>query len=167
VTILVKLGIFVGILACFVLVTMPFMVTEEGCGCKSTVNIATPVMEENQVKEAPSWDAILLINKVTPKEDRLRWKDLRVSINSREGEVLHQKAKLVSMASSEGGASNDGWIGSAGVGFRYIENGVNHRLDAEDIVRITGLSATYHGATVHLYHEGDHVGSAHLPEVFE
>jgi hypothetical protein len=127
------------------------------------VNIAFPDVNSRDVGGSVHWDATLNINKVTPKDERIRWNQLRVVVKGADGSVLNPHSSM----DQDWGIYDDGSDGSVDVEFWFVETTTGDTfLSAGDAVRLTGLTEAYEGAHVELHVAGERVASITLPTDF-
>ena len=128
----------------------------------TTVNIASPSVNGRDVGGTFHWDAILNINKITPKDERIGWNQLRIVVKSADGSVLNPHTPL----DQDLGIYDDDLDGSVDVEFWFIETTGDGFMSAGDAIKITGMTRAYEGATIELTVQGERVGSIVLPTVF-
>jgi hypothetical protein len=127
-----------------------------------TVNIASPSVMQRQVDGQAHWDAVLNINKITPRDENVRWTQVGVVVRSAEGSVLDTTSPL----HQDRGVYDDYSGGTVYVEFWFIETSGDDRLSAGDAIKITGMTEAYEGATIELVRGGDRIGSIVLPTEF-
>jgi hypothetical protein len=155
---------FVGAIGIMLILTMTNTVINDSCGCKTTVNLANPVIEQRDVGEGHVWDASILVHKITPKTERMPYDNLGVKILSPQGVDLEES---VGFLRNDPSAYDDDADGVVIVQFWAIMNGHRPVITAEDVIVITGLGPEHQGATVYLYGWGEQIASITLPTVFE
>lgn len=137
---------------------------------KTTVNIASPNIQ-SAVNDGPDntagnaddetiYDAVLNINKITPKDDKVNWLDLRIIIKGAGGSVLNSESVPVADAAYD--RSTD----PQPIEFWYVETGGDLKMSAGDAIKITGMSSVYEGATVIFKKSGEQIGSITLATDF-
>lgn len=132
---------------------------------KVTVNIATPDVQATTYTN-PCWDATLNINKITPKDEKVQWTEVRIIVKSASGSILNQ--------ATTPSADDDTLYGpvsapptEAEVEFWYVETtSGDTRMSAGDAIKLTGMGSQYEGATVELTKAGERIGSITLPTNF-
>jgi flagellin-like protein len=154
---------------------------------KTTVNIASPNMSTYTTQIDPDgvaasgdeyyvYDAVLNVNKITPKDDKVLWSDVRILIKGSDGSVLMPEDIL----GDDGTATydRDGTVATGGgvidVEFWYVETQTGDtKMSAGDAVKITGMTDgslaaldDYQGATVIMKKAGEQIGSITLPTDF-
>ena len=151
---------------------------------KTTVNVASPDVTawSSEIDPDPAaandeyyiYDAVLNINKITPKDDKVLWSEVRLLIKGSDGSVLQTETTLT----DDAGASydRDGTVATGGgvidVEYWYVETGNDLKMSAGDAVKITGLTAgdastdDFQGAQVILKKAGEQIGSITLPTDF-
>jgi len=137
---------------------------------KTTVNIASPNVQSatndgpddiaGNADDVTIYDAVLNINKITPKDDKVNWLDMRIIVKSSTGSVL--QAEITPVADAPYDRSTD----PQPVEFWFIETGGDVKMSAGDAVKITGMPDTWEGATVIFKKSGDQIASITLPTDF-
>jgi hypothetical protein len=137
---------------------------------KTTVNIASPNVQSTtndgaddiagNADDETIFDAVLNINKITPKDDKVNWADVRIIVKSSTGSVLDAETTPLP------DAAYDRTTDPQPQEFWYIETGGDLKMSAGDAIKITGMDATYEGATVILKKAGEQIGSITLPTDF-
>ena len=141
---------------------------EEDIG-KITVNFASPSVQKfDRASSGPPaiyvWDAVLNINKITPKEERVLWTEVRILVKSDVGSVL-QTATSMSPDGSATYDDDDG--GYIDVEFWFVETtSGDTKMSAGDAIKITGMPSTWEGATIEITKAGERIGSISLPTNF-
>ena len=135
---------------------------------KLTIQLSSPKVSqyERPVAVPPAlptyvWDAVLNINKMTPKDEKVKWSEVRIAIKGSDGSILKQ-----SEAPLEDGSATYDVAGI--VEFWYVDITLNDvKVGAGDSIKITGMSDTlYEGATVQLLKGGKIIGTTTLPTDF-
>ena len=127
-----------------------------------TVNLASPSVQQLFRGGTTCWDAVLNINKITPKDVRVAWESLFVVVFSSEGWALNPALQ----PRPDLNDYDDGADGNIDVEFWYVETGGDTHLGAGDAFKITGTSLDYEGATILLEFRGNRIGSVTLPTNF-
>jgi flagellin-like protein len=137
---------------------------------KTTVNMASPDVQSatnDGVDNIPGnaddetiFDAVLDINKITPKDDKVNWADVRIIIKASGGSVLISESVLLA------DAAYDRTTDPQPIEFWYVETGGDVKMSAGDSIKITGMDTTYEGAQVILKKSGDQISSITLPTDF-
>lgn len=50
-----------------------------------TINLASPTLEERTIDDDVRWDASITVNKLTPRDEVLRWKEAYIVIKESDG----------------------------------------------------------------------------------
>lgn len=149
---------------------MGFMVyvANSGCGCESddeklTVQIGSPEISTRLSGDEVIWDATLPILKVTPKDEKAHWANVKVVVKSADGSVLHELSQLQPYPT----AITDSGVGDAGVQFWFKEGTGDGIVSAGDKILVTSMNAVqYEGALLQLVTGGHLIGDAKLPTDF-
>ncbi len=138
--------------------------SDDGCGCHTTVQFASPKISIRTSGEDNVWDATIHINKLTPKDERIRWSEVRVVVKSSVGSILNEGSKLHRYDPS---AITEGDIGSADVQFWFEDTKGDGVVGQGDFIMVTGMSAVqYERANVQITTGGQIIGDTSLPTVF-
>lgn len=120
------------------------------------VHIASPSVQQ-MTRGITCWDVTLNINKISPKEVKLLWSEVRIIVVAASGSVMNQSTALT----VDGGSYNNY------TEFWYIETtSGDNKMSAGDAIRISGTSTVYEGAKVELNRGGQTIGSITLPTNF-
>ena len=138
---------------------------------KTVVNIASPNVSSFEqaaaVPPAPAvyvYDAVLNINKITPKDDKVNWVDVRLIVKSDSGSVLQSE---VSLLADVGTGAYDRATPTASMEYWYVETSTGDtKMSAGDAIKITSMPDTWEGATVILKKSGEQLASITLPTDF-
>jgi flagellin-like protein len=131
---------------------------------KVTVNIATPDVQA-QTRTNPCWDATLNINKITPKDEKVKWTEVRCVIKSASGSILN--TALAPTADTPASYNDPAGTGPGVVQFWFVETDAGDtKMSAGDAIKVTGMDVGYEGATVDLTKAGERIGSITLPTNF-
>ncbi len=125
-----------------------------------TVNIAVPDVQMRPIDGIDHWDALLNINKITPRDENVRWSTVAIVVISATGSTLDGP---IAMRQDWGGPYDDYSDGWVTVEFWFVETTGDVRMSASDGIRMTGLSRDYEGATIRLLRAGDTIGVIMLP----
>jgi hypothetical protein len=160
---IVNLGVVAAFCTCFILM-FAFGLTMTACSCspdeeKFTVNLASPEVVAFQGDPEDWWDATIRINKITPKDYKVLWKEVRIIIKSADGTVLDIMSPLVSN-------NPDNYYLSHDAEFWYIDGDHDRKVSTGDAFKITNINLYYEGATVELAKGGERIGSITLPMDF-
>jgi hypothetical protein len=131
---------------------------------KTTVTLANPSVR-SETRTNPCWDVTLNVQKITPKDVKVKWTELRVIIKSDSGSILNTASTV---AADDDTLYNDpAGTGPAVVQFWFVEVTTgDDKLDAGDGIKITGMDNTYEGADVEFTKGGERIASATLPTNF-
>jgi len=137
-----------------------------GCGCESTtVQFTSPKVSIRTSGEDIVWDATIHIDKLTPKDERVRWVEVRVVVKSSVGSILNEGSELHRYDPS---AITDGGFGSADVQFWFEDVKGDGVVGPGDNIMVTGMDALqYEGALVQMLKDGKIIGDTSLPTYFE
>ena len=123
---------------------------------KITVNFASPTVQQ-KTRVITCWDATININKITPKEEKVLWTEVRILVKASGGSVLNTTTALVSDATPYHNYTE----------FWYVETTAgDDQMSAGDAIKVTGMSDLYEGATVEITKAGERIGSTTLPTNF-
>jgi hypothetical protein len=129
-----------------------------------TLNIASPDVQAHLAGSTTVWDVVLNINKITPKDVRVFWKDIELKIIQDTGSVLiHPQTVEYDLTGEYDRDDSDGidvelWAIEAVLG--------DDKISAGDAFKITGLSIEYEGVKIEVYAGGYLIGSVTLPTNF-
>ena len=130
----------------------------------TTINIASPVMSNRTIDGEVRWDASFGINKITPKDQTIKWSDLYLVIRRENGSYLQQQLKLEQDDPSRYDNASDG---SIKVETWYLDHtGGGKNADSGDVIVVTGLGKGLEGCSVSIMREGYQQGSIVLPMDF-
>jgi len=163
----VKYGVQVAAVCCVALVVSMLYVSQSGCGCveidedRLTIQLDFASDSYKPIGEELYRDATFNINKITPKDEKVKAVEVRIVIKSSDGSVLNSATLL---EPDEPMMYDDGSDGRVDVQFWHIDSDGDARLDAGDMIKITGLSSVYDFAHIQLLKAGERIGSITLPE---
>ena len=124
---------------------------------KITVNFASPTVQQ-KTRVITCWDATININKITPKEEKVLWTEVRILVKAAGGSVLNQSTTLI----TDSGATYHNYTE-----FWFVETtSGDDKMSAGDAIKITGMAIGYEGATVELTKAGERIGSFTLDTNF-
>ena len=150
---------------------MVFMVyvSRIGCGCydpdadELTVQIGSPEISTRLSGEEVIWDATLPILKVTPKDEKARWTDVKVVVKSADGSVLNELSPLQPYPAD----ITDSGVGDACIQFWFEDATGDGIVSAGDKILVTCMNGRqYEGALLQLVTGGRLIGDARLPTDF-
>ena len=131
---------------------------------KVTVNLATPNIMRQEINGQPYWEAVLNINKITPRDEAVIWRDVRMVIKSSNGSVI---LPLTGLNADDALAYDRGTDGQVDLQVWFVETTPGtSRMDAGDAMKITGMTADFEGAFVQVLRDGERIGSITLPTNF-
>jgi len=125
---------------------------------KITVNLGSPSTPEKFTRTTACWDTSMNINRITPKDQKVLWSELKILIKGSTGSLL--------LTATSPGADTGVYADPAVIQVWYVETGANTKMDAGDSIKITGMTTAYEGATVELTKAGNLIASATLPTNF-
>ncbi len=139
---------------------------------KLTLQLSSPAVtqyERPADSEDFTWDAVLNINKLTPKDEKVKWSEVRIAIKDSDGSIL----KASSTLSADTPASYLPPTGSNDdVLFWYIDIEDDGKVGAGDSIKITTmddgglLGNDYQGALVQILKAGKIIADTKLPTDF-
>ncbi len=159
-------GILVVAIAGIILIAYLVVVgSETGCGCEElTFQIGSPEVSIRLSGEEVIWDGTLIINKVTPRDEKVDWTEVRVVVKSSDGSILNIASQPQPYDPS---AITDGGISGTDVQFWFEDNDGDGKVDAGDIILVTGMNDDqYEGALVLMMKGGKIIGDTMLPTDF-
>jgi hypothetical protein len=132
----------------------------------TTINFGTPIVDPVQINSTIVWYVTLNIFKISPKNVKVFWEDVRIEIVQSTGSVLIHPRPL----------KEDIWMfpdydmdDSDGIDVEtwYIETTAgDNKMSAGDVFKLTGLTIFYEEATVNFYLKGHLAGSSRLASNF-
>jgi hypothetical protein len=149
------------------MIVIAMVISFSGCGCysedeeKVTVNLSISSVEERTVTDGTCWDATLDVNKITPRGEKVIWREVRIIIKGADGNVLDP---AINLELDEPSLYHEIITKPQ---FWYVDTDDNNRMDAGDQIKITGLDMRYEGALVYPIKAGEQIGSITLPSDFE
>ena len=130
---------------------------------KITVNLGSPSTPEKFTRTTACWDTSMNINRITPKDQKVLWSELKILIKGSTGSLL---LTATTPTADPGAALYVAPLTVNGCYVYFVETGANTKLDAGDTVKIVSMSTAYEGATVELTKAGNLIASATLPTNF-
>lgn len=124
---------------------------------KITVNLSSPSVS-SFTRTAACWDATMNINKITPKDEKVSWTEVKIIVKSAAGSVLQASTTL--------GNDIGAYADPATPEFWYVEATADTKMSAGDGIKVTGMPQTWEGAVVELTKGGERIASATLPTNF-
>ncbi len=131
-----------------------------------TVNLQSPDVQAAEAARYAAqgtvvYDATLNINKITPKEEKVLWTEVRIIVKGASGSVLQSAAPLALDGSAAYSAANP-----VVVEYWYVETTGDTKMGAGDGIKVTGMPDTWEGATIELTKAGERIAEANLPTDF-
>ena len=134
---------------------------------KTTVTLANPSvrsMEAGVDRTTACWDVTLNVQKITPKDVKVKWSEVRMVVKGDDGSLLNA---ATAPGADTGAYTGDDLVSAVVVEFWYVEVTTGDtKLDAGDGFKITGMDSTYEGADVEFTKGGERIASATLPTNF-
>ena len=128
---------------------------------RTSLTLAVSNVDRRTVDNATCWDAVIQIKRMSPDWVDVRWKDLRVTLQSETGSILETR---IILAPDDPTAYDIGYQGTFNVeAWCRVDKEGAVKVRAWDHIVITGMSKDYEGATVQLKLEGEMVGGVALP----
>lgn len=130
---------------------------------KLTLQLSSPSV--TRINERPvgtaivCWDGVLNINKMTPKDEKVQWSEVRISIKDSTGSILM-------VATTVGDDSAATYDPTPVVEFWFVDIQGDAKVGAGDSIKITGMIATYEGADVQITKAGKIIADTTLPTDF-
>jgi len=130
---------------------------------KLTLQLSSPTA--TRISERPvgtpitCWDALININKLTPKDEKVQWTEVRISIKDASGSILDPASVVL----QDGSAAYDP---TPVVEFWYVDIQADGKVGAGDSIKITGMDTTYEGGMVQILKAGKIIGDTKLPTDF-
>ena len=125
---------------------------------KLTVQLSSPVISQRSIGGETCWDLVVTINKVTPKDEKVQWIEVKVVIKSADGSVLDFATPIL----RDAGAYAD----PPTTQFWYVDVVRDGKMGAGDSIKVTGLDLFYEGALLQLMKTGRIIGDVKLPTEF-
>ena len=125
----------------------------------TTVTMGEPKLETQTRAATTCWDTTVTILRLSPRDTKLPWGDLKLTVKSASGSLLYTQ----STPNADMGVYPDdlivrSWfVPAAGIGTVMV---------AGDEIKITSMDIYYEGALVELISHGQLVGMAKLPTDF-
>jgi len=131
---------------------------------KTTVNLASPNVQQVTRGVTVVWDVTMNVNKITPSDVKILWSELKLTIKSSAGSILlSQNAAAIPL---DGSAAYSVAVPPL-VERWYVETVVGDtKMNAGDAIKITGMPVAYEGALVEISKGGQLIGSSNLPTNF-
>ncbi len=124
---------------------------------KITVNLSSPSVA-SFTRGTACWDATMNINKITPKDEKVSWSEVKIIVKSSAGSVLQATTTPL--------LDTGVYAAVATPQFWYVEATGDTKMSAGDGIKLTGMPQTWEGAVVELTKGGERIASATLPTNF-
>ncbi len=164
-----KYGVQIAAICTISMIGFIVYVSQSGCGCydtdeeKFTVQIGSPEITTRLSGEEVIWDATLPILKVTPKDEKARWTDVKVVVKSADGSVLNELSQLQPYPTD----ITDSGVGDADIQLWFVDATGDGIVSAGDKILVTCMNGRqYEGALLQLVTGGHLIGDARLPTDF-
>ena len=134
---------------------------------KLTIQLSSPSVSQYERPTGASpavyvWDAVLNINKMTPKDEKVKWTEIRIAIKGSDGSIL-----MPSEAPESDVGATAYSIVLNDVEFWYVDITTGDvKVSAGDSIKVTGMSVAYEGATLQILKAGKIIGTTTLPTDF-
>lgn len=136
---------------------------------KLTIQLSSPSVTQ-YTRGISTWDAVLNINKMTPKDEKVQWTEIRIAIKDSDGSILNS---ATAAPTSDTSTYNDPVTGATtDVQFWFVDIAGDGKMGAGDNIKITGiddgaaLGNDYQGATIQILKAGKIIGDTTLPTDF-
>ena len=120
------------------------MVIEDDHRCTITVQVSSASMTRVDTNQMQTWQATINVNKITPRDGKIRYSKVRVTIKSSEGTPMVELAEPLP-DDPTGNSQNEG-----NVQIWFLDNNHNGRIDPGDVLRISGITTDHEGALVQI-----------------
>ena len=125
----------------------------------TTVTMGEPKIEEQERAATDCWDVTITILRLSPRESKVQWGDLKIAIKSASGSLLYSQ----SLPNADTGIYPNDLI----VRSWYVPvSGAGTIMEAGDEIKITSMDIYYEGAFIELINHGQLIGTATLPTDF-
>lgn len=134
------------------------LVPEEG---PVELDISNPVAKAKFIEGEDYWDVHAEVTGFVPKDEKLHWRDIRVTIRSKDGHNLMVNARINQDDPSAYDDGTDGWVD---IQSWYICT-PSHMpyMTAGSTIKITGLTEESDGGEIKVLHAGVEIGSFTIP----
>ena len=126
---------------------------------KKVISFSPPVLSYREVEDINHTDVSVEVRKLTPKDGRYEWSELRISITSENGTIIFKNVKPTpndpSRYSTGAHPQIEVWYIDS-----FMEAG---NIDPGDLIKVTGISEDLQFAIVKLKLNGRQVGSFSVP----
>jgi hypothetical protein len=127
----------------------------------TSVELRNPVAKAKTVNGEDYWDVSVEISRITPKDERIYWHDLRVTVRSANDRMLLANALVQKDSPAEYDDGSDGWV-DAQVWY-VCTPPHNPYIPAGSSLQLTGLSKDFEGGEVKVSRSGEEIGSFTIP----
>ncbi|MCJ2540163.1 MAG: hypothetical protein LN414_02705 [Candidatus Thermoplasmatota archaeon] len=131
-----------------------------------TVNLASVQIESRIIDGNQYWDASIIVNRFTPKDQTIPWEEIKVSAKDQAGRTLLENSKVFRDNPSNYDNALDGRLDVETWFIKMGENPNNYKIEAGDTLKITGLTSDYKGAKIFITFNGEQISSLTLPRDF-
>ena len=135
---------------------------------KLTIQLSSPSVSQYD-RNGACWDAVLNINKLTPKDEKVKWTEVRIAIKGSGGSILNQAtAPLADGSVVPYPDISAPYDPAVDVDFWFVDiTAGDVKVGAGDSIKITGMNdALYEGATIQILKAGKIIGDSTLPTDF-
>ena len=127
------------------------------------MNLASPVVNTRDIGEEVYYDAVLNVNRVTPRDSDVPFIEIGIVVRAADGSVL---IPMTWPEPHDVDRYDDGSDGRVDVEAWYVSVASRNDLMPGDAFLLTGMTTAYEGATVMILMEGEQIGSIVLPTNF-
>jgi hypothetical protein len=82
------------------------------------------------------------INKITPKDEKVSWTEVKIIIKGADGSIK----VTADVLTADPGAG--GYVSPGAIEYWYVEATADTKMSAGDGIKVTGMDASYEGATI-------------------
>ena len=125
---------------------------------KLTVQLSSPAVTQYTRGTTVCWDGVLNIQKLTPKDEKVQWTEVKVAIKNSDGSILNSASDVTSDTSTY----NVDPVAPGDVEFWYVDISGDAKVGAGDSIKITGMDNTYEGALIQIMKAGKIIGDTTL-----
>jgi len=133
---------------------------------KLIVNVGLPQMESRIIDGDQYWDATIIVNRFTPKDQTIPWEEIKVGAKDQAGRTLLENSNVFRDNPSNYYKASDGRLDVETWFIKMGENPNNYKIEAGDTLKITGLTSDYLGVKIFITFNGDQIASVTLPSDF-
>ena len=138
---------------------------------KLTIQLSSPSVTQYTRTGVDTWDAVLNINKMTPKDEKVKWTEIRIAIKDADGSILNS-ATNAPLTDDPTSYTDPATGATADVLYWFVDISGDGKVGAGDNVKITGMvdgglgGNDYQGATIQILKAGKIIGDTTLPTDF-